>query len=397
MLSLLRPWHHLQDVKHQSEAFNEAYESFISTATQVELDILSGIQYHYDCRNAASARRDEEGDFPDENTRCQQDPGILENDHEGSDSEMMDVTGDITLTEEDLRYFKESRKNLHEERRGRLAVFIAQSRGLLVDESKEWECLTTSVSFAHGDDYRKLLTWQSEMASIISEVNGNVNEDNEGVRDEDGDVAVNWREDMDVDEEELQRRTDGAVENLANLMSMGGESDFRPVEVQGLLRDQQRAYDIIDWHLNETLNGNKPQQLLMIIPGEGGVGKSKTIQTITESFHRRGAAHLLAKSAYTGIAASIIDGKTLHVICQIPLNGRNRSRKANQKLAQFWQHRLYLIIDEKSMLSCKFFARISSSICSAKMLAGVMVSDLPFGGVSVILVGDFHQFPPVTG
>ncbi|KAF8137246.1 hypothetical protein EV363DRAFT_1138415, partial [Boletus edulis] len=68
----------------------------------------------------------------------------------------------------------------------------------------------------------------------------------------------------------------------------------------------------------ETLADNNPQQLLMIIPGEGGVGKSKTIQTITENFNRLGASHLLAKSAYTGIAASIIDGKTLHVIGQIP-------------------------------------------------------------------------------
>ncbi|KAF8443783.1 hypothetical protein L210DRAFT_3334866, partial [Boletus edulis BED1] len=60
------------------------------------------------------------------------------------------------------------------------------------------------------------------------------------------------------------------------------------------------------------------KQLLMLIPGEGGVGKSKTIQTITQNFRRRGASHLLVKSAYTGIAASLIDGKTLHVICQIP-------------------------------------------------------------------------------
>ncbi|KIM65344.1 hypothetical protein SCLCIDRAFT_85470, partial [Scleroderma citrinum Foug A] len=57
-----------------------------------------------------------------------------------------------------------------------------------------------------------------------------------------------------------------------------------------------------------------PSQLLMIIAGEGGVGKSKTIQSITENFNKQKAAHLLAKGAYTGIAVTIIDGKTLHVI-----------------------------------------------------------------------------------
>ncbi|KAG2122382.1 hypothetical protein BD769DRAFT_1291954, partial [Suillus cothurnatus] len=76
--------------------------------------------------------------------------------------------------------------------------------------------------------------------------------------------------------------------------------------------DQRRAYDIIDWHLTETLAGRAPPQLLMIIPGEGGVGKSKTIQTITENFRDRGQADILVKAAYTGIAASIIDGKTIH-------------------------------------------------------------------------------------
>ncbi|OAX31961.1 hypothetical protein K503DRAFT_660445, partial [Rhizopogon vinicolor AM-OR11-026] len=79
-----------------------------------------------------------------------------------------------------------------------------------------------------------------------------------------------------------------------------------------LLKDQRRAYDIINHHLTETLAGQAPPQLLMHILGEGGVGKSKTIQTITENFYHKGVGHILVEAAYTGIAASIIDGKTLH-------------------------------------------------------------------------------------
>jgi hypothetical protein len=47
------------------------------------------------------------------------------------------------------------------------------------------------------------------------------------------------------------------------------------VDPSYLLQDQRRAYDIIDWHLAETLQvaGRAPPQLLMLIPGEGGVGK----------------------------------------------------------------------------------------------------------------------------
>ncbi|KIK96707.1 hypothetical protein PAXRUDRAFT_137913, partial [Paxillus rubicundulus Ve08.2h10] len=46
-----------------------------------------------------------------------------------------------------------------------------------------------------------------------------------------------------------------------------------------------QVYDIINWHLSETLAGCNLPQLLMLIPGEGGTGKLKTIQTITENFH----------------------------------------------------------------------------------------------------------------
>lgn len=65
---------------------------------------------------------------------------------------------------------------------------------------------------------------------------------------------------------------------------------------------------------------------------------------------------MLVKSAYTGIAASIIDRKTLQVTSQILLNGQNHSHKVKQKLVRFWQDKQYLIIDEKSMVSHRFLS-----------------------------------------
>ena len=65
-----------------------------------------------------------------------------------------------------------------------------------------------------------------------------------------------------------------------------------------------------------------------------------------------------------------------------------------KKLRCFWKGKKYLIIDEMSMLSQEFLAKIS------KILHIVMDREgrdglAPFGGLNVILVGDFHQFPPV--
>ena len=166
-------------------------------------------------------------------------------------------------------------------------------------------------------------------------------------------------------------------------------------KTEELLEDQCRAYDIVDWHLQEFLSGVKPPQLCMIIPGEGGVGKSKTIQTITDNFVSCGAAHMLVKSVYTGIAASVIDGKTLHVIGMIPINGGKQSAVTMKSLEDYWNNKHYLIIDEISMVSREFFAKLSNIIAHARA-DHTMLSDDPFGGLNIILVGDFHQFLPVV-
>jgi hypothetical protein len=50
------------------------------------------------------------------------------------------------------------------------------------------------------------------------------------------------------------------------------------------------------------------------------------------------------KAVYTGIASSIIDRRTLHVIALIPLNGRKQGAKTLKKLAAFWKDKLYFML-----------------------------------------------------
>jgi len=135
----------------------------------------------------------------------------------------------------------------------------------------------------------------------------------------------------------------------------------------------------------------------MLIHGEPGTGKSKVIQTLTENFVRRGAKSMLQKSAYTGIAASLIDGKTTHTIGLIsPRNDGRISAESRGKLQTMWKHAKYLIIDEVSMISKSFLAKLSRNISVGKMVEGETPSSHSFGGISVILCGDFFQFPPVA-
>lgn len=149
---------------------------------------------------------------------------------------------------------------------------------------------------------------------------------------------------------------DEATVIMAPVMSEQALDALNPTE---LLPDQRRAYDIITTHLDCTLAGDNPRQLLMIVVGEGGTGKSRVIQTVTQYFRARLAEDLLQKSAYTGIAASLIDGKTTHVIGGININGRPLSARRQKVMADFWRPKKYLIIDEFSMLSKELFAILS--------------------------------------
>ncbi|KAI0652107.1 hypothetical protein C8Q79DRAFT_875430, partial [Trametes meyenii] len=64
-------------------------------------------------------------------------------------------------------------------------------------------------------------------------------------------------------------------------------------------------------------------------------------------------------------------------------------------LQAFWRHRRYLILDEFSMLAKSFLALLARQIGIAMEGLG-LDGTYSFGGISVILCGDLHQFPPVA-
>ena len=140
-----------------------------------------------------------------------------------------------------------------------------------------------------------------------------------------------------------------------------------------------------------------PPPLRMIIYGEGGTGKSNVIQTITEIFIQKGAKYMLVKSAYTGVAASLIDGKTMHTLASLSMNSDGTlSDDSKAKLQQMWRHKQYIVIDKYSMIVKSFLALLSHNIGTGKEGSDSQRQGHSFGGVNVILCGDLHQFPPVA-
>jgi hypothetical protein len=275
---------------------------------------------------------------------------------------------------------RQDREYMH----GLLGVEAAKIQGIFADSEVTWEVEEKDdVKIATGDVETSLRNWQDQLqqASISHD---EIDENHQKI-----DVTMEAKvlPTSILQEQMIVKEGEGSKESTMKEMET-----IMATTVEELNDDQRRAYDIVDWHLKETVAGKKPPQLLMMIPGEGGVGKSKLIQTMSQNFQQQNVGEWLVKGAYTGIAASLIDGKTLHVLAGIPINGRKQSAQTLKKLHEFWHIKRYLMIDEVSMLSRSFFA----NMCRIITTAMEMEEEKPFGGLNVILVGDFHQFPPVV-
>ncbi|KAF9220916.1 hypothetical protein BS17DRAFT_882097 [Gyrodon lividus] len=82
---------------------------------------------------------------------------------------------------------------------------------------------------------------------------------------------------------------------------------------------------------------------------------------------------------------------------ELPFIGREPGPQTLKILAAFWKGTRYAIIDAKSMVAHPLLARLlPKHFRKGLLLAGEGDPNPPFGGLNVILVEGFHQFPPVA-
>ncbi|KIM60950.1 hypothetical protein SCLCIDRAFT_123270 [Scleroderma citrinum Foug A] len=377
MLMLLKPWRCLEtDLKQPSQNWESAFADFLSTAPVETKKILSGIQYFHECR--ASAMRQTmsvEMVHTLEGMELLPEDGVNDEGHEGERQAM--------LTEETLTDLVASQQTTREEWHGLLAIEAAKIAKIFDgSESDLWNNIvgsnTTeigtmqlgmhSVRMTTAENLRNLLLWKEQMTEDVQKQNpamdtAHTTLDNPATH---GDVEM-------MPSGEVPKPNSATVRYLGDTET--SEESLTAVDPTSLRYDQFRAYDIITAHLDATLAGQVPPPLRMLIHGEPGTGKSKAIQTATEHFIHRGARFMLQKSAYTGIAASLIDGKTTHTIAMIsPRKDQSVSAESKGKLQAHWKHIQYLVIDEVSMISKSFLAKLSRNISIGKMEDGIQTS-----------------------
>jgi ATP-dependent DNA helicase PIF1 len=144
-----------------------------------------------------------------------------------------------------------------------------------------------------------------------------------------------------------------------------------------------------DGSLAFALNAEQEAALLAVekgfntyIGGSAGTGKTVLIRAIVRKLQARGLN--VAVTATTGIAGCHIGGSTFHHALGATIN--NEFVRREELLAHH-----VVIIDEVSMMSQRLFEEFDAA---ARTETGC--TDLPFGGMQVILCGDFLQLGAIN-
>ncbi|KAF3989626.1 hypothetical protein FT663_02719 [Candidozyma haemuli var. vulneris] len=134
----------------------------------------------------------------------------------------------------------------------------------------------------------------------------------------------------------------------------------------------------------------------LFFTGSAGTGKSillkKTIKALKE-LYKPGE---IAVTASTGLAAHHIGGTTVHSFSGIGLGTGTveqlvKNVKRNRKAASRWKDTKVLIIDEVSMIDGRLLNKLDYLAREVRRK-----HHLPFGGIQLVLSGDFFQLPPVS-
>jgi ATP-dependent DNA helicase PIF1 len=164
------------------------------------------------------------------------------------------------------------------------------------------------------------------------------------------------------------------------------QSPTRVVKIENTILNekQQIAYDAL-------LDGKS-----VFLTGEAGVGKTEVIKKVRDNFNDK----TVALTSTTGTSALLMGGTTLHSYLGIGL-GEGTAKwlagviSSKEYLKKRWKLVDILVIDEISMMNPELFDKLDKV---GRIIRGEFClanSKKPWGGIQLLLSGDFLQLPVV--
>ena len=180
------------------------------------------------------------------------------------------------------------------------------------------------------------------------------------------------------------------------------------IELKHLSQDKLGILNVVYKHFQHIRDGTSKLKTYipptLLVTGNPGTGKSWLIHSISDLATTVMGLDDPIKTSFMGIAAININGFTINSLFDIPVDvhiglGDFRCVKPwdVDKLAEFKQKYdmtsiSALIIDEISMVKPWMLAYLDE-----RMKEATQNYDKPFGGIALIMVGDFDQQPPIGG
>ena len=158
------------------------------------------------------------------------------------------------------------------------------------------------------------------------------------------------------------------------------------------------AKDIIK---SKRENNPIPRPPYVMVHGGAGAGKSHAIESLAEWIQiilQKSGDNIetpyVIKTAFTGTAASLIEGMTLHSAFGFEFGNKHYSLsdKTRDARKNILKNLKVIIIDEISMVKADMLYQLDLRLQEIKEKIGV-----PFGGVAIFCFGDLMQLQPVCG
>ena len=138
----------------------------------------------------------------------------------------------------------------------------------------------------------------------------------------------------------------------------------------------------------------KSNQLIMFLHGAGGSGKTAVINLVTKYCRSycqlltndiNDASRCVIVTAMTGVAATLLNGQTLHSAVYL-----NQRRRITEDQVELWMKTKMIIIDEISFASKSDLQKLHTKLIELKQN-----TDEYYGGIHIIFSGDMRQLEPV--